>query len=300
MDWPAALSQLSIGGWAAHHHDGHEALQYARQLGLDLSLMWARHLEHGQLGPVVLIVPQAGRTGLLFTSPVMDMASAGELSQVIDEACRGAPPQRVALAQGLVPPDDALSIAAMERAGFKTLARLSYMQCRVPRQPPEIDESADVVFQMYQPALHSIFERLLLESYEQTLDCPDLRGVRQIGDVIEGHRAVGSFDPRMWTLAEIGGKPAGVLLLNPVPPAECVELVYLGLAPEFRRRGLARALLRRAMHQCAAYGHRLITLAVDDRNTPAVMLYEQFGFRMTMKRLALIRAISEIPSPAAR
>jgi ribosomal-protein-alanine N-acetyltransferase len=52
----------------------------------------------------------------------------------------------------------------------------------------------------------------------------------------------------------------------------------LAVLPEFRRRGVASALLTRALAEGATLGMRRATLEVRRSNDPARLLYEQFGF----------------------
>jgi [ribosomal protein S18]-alanine N-acetyltransferase len=52
----------------------------------------------------------------------------------------------------------------------------------------------------------------------------------------------------------------------------------LAVVPEFRRQGIATALLRRVMDEAARFGIRRTMLEVRQSNTPARQLYERFGF----------------------
>ena len=52
----------------------------------------------------------------------------------------------------------------------------------------------------------------------------------------------------------------------------------LAVVPEFRRRGVATALLRRVMEEAARFGTRRTMLEVRRSNTAAQELYERFGF----------------------
>jgi ribosomal-protein-alanine N-acetyltransferase len=52
----------------------------------------------------------------------------------------------------------------------------------------------------------------------------------------------------------------------------------IAVRPEFRRRGLGAALLARALEEGAAAGAHRATLEVRRSNTPALGLYERFGF----------------------
>lgn len=62
----------------------------------------------------------------------------------------------------------------------------------------------------------------------------------------------------------------------------------LGVVPAYRRRGLAAALLAKAMAGFAAAGLADVYLEVTAENTPAIKLYEKLGFR-TVRILQSIR-----------
>jgi ribosomal protein S18 acetylase RimI-like enzyme len=64
--------------------------------------------------------------------------------------------------------------------------------------------------------------------------------------------------------------------------------VYIGVAPEFRRRGLASAMLGQAISHARRVGWRRITLAADAANLPAVKLYESFRFAASHHRDAWV------------
>jgi ribosomal protein S18 acetylase RimI-like enzyme len=128
----------------------------------------------------------------------------------------------------------------------------------------------------------------LLATYNDSLDCPELTGLRPIEDILAGHRAAGQFDPRLWELFLVDDEPAGCLLLAPLHTAPSLEVVYMGVVPEHRGRGVGDALLRRALQQCREHGARLLTLAVDGRNAPAKRLYERFGLKTVARRDAYL------------
>lgn len=58
---------------------------------------------------------------------------------------------------------------------------------------------------------------------------------------------------------------------------ECA-VAQLGVLPEFRRRGVGRALLARAGEFAQEKRKKRLSLWVDESNTPAVRLYESEGF----------------------
>lgn len=72
-------------------------------------------------------------------------------------------------------------------------------------------------------------------------------------------------------------RSAGFSLVRIV--GEEAELLSLGVAPAFRRRGVARRLLEASMEGCRKAGCRSMFLEVATDNEPAQRLYEAHGFR---------------------
>jgi mycothiol synthase len=92
------------------------------------------------------------------------------------------------------------------------------------------------------------------------------------------HEAV--FAPELWFVAVAGGELAGIAICSNDPSGDPAEswVNELGVRPEFRRRGIALALLRHAFRQLHARGKRRVTLGVDAENTTgAIALYERAG-----------------------
>ncbi|GAA1597456.1 MULTISPECIES: GNAT family N-acetyltransferase [Kribbella] len=86
-------------------------------------------------------------------------------------------------------------------------------------------------------------------------------------------------------VAELDGSPAGATwarLLTADEPgygyvADDVPELTLGVAPGFRRRGVARAVLTEVIAQARAASYRRLSLSVDPDN-PARTLYASLGF----------------------
>jgi len=131
-------------------------------------------------------------------------------------------------------------------------------------------------------------EDVIRRSYECSGDCPGLAGVREIDDVIAGHRASGLFSPESWWIVRLDGRSAGCLLLNESLAGGDGEVVYVGVVPEFRRQGLATAMLRQAISHARRVGWRRLALAADATNLPAIRLYESFQFAVSHHREAWI------------
>ncbi|MDX8402724.1 MAG: ribosomal protein S18-alanine N-acetyltransferase [Mariprofundaceae bacterium] len=77
----------------------------------------------------------------------------------------------------------------------------------------------------------------------------------------------------LWLSRTMDGRLAGYLLARRVPGA--MHLMQLVVAPEWRRRGVGRGLMRRLME---AAGTDAVELEVRASNAPAIALYASLGF----------------------
>lgn len=90
---------------------------------------------------------------------------------------------------------------------------------------------------------------------------------REIDDP-RGLLLVASRDP--------AGAPGGYALFRRI--ADEAELLRVGVAPEERRHGLARALIREGLHRLQDGEVQVCFLEVRIDNVPAIALYESLGF----------------------
>ena len=210
--------------------------------------------------------------------------------------CAESRPRRadVALAQALVEPAERLEQEALVHGGLLRLANLTYMERPVPdrNEFPEEPLPRDVRLERYRPEHRETLERLLVETYEDTLDCPGLAGLRAPADVVEGHIHSGIFRPQWWTIARRGDEAVGVALFNGSAGSSSIELVYLGLVPSARGAGLGGLLLRHGLRMIAGSRERNVVLAVDESNDPALGIYENHGFHRTIRRVAMVRSLA--------
>ncbi len=237
----------------------------------------------------VLLLRSPGRTGLVVHSTtdygLVEVAPLAALLAGLAEQVVG--PEMVLL-QALLLPESRQDIRAFAQAGYEQLAELIFLRLSVrsrplPPAPPGIE------FCPYTPEMHARFAEAIRGSYVQSLDCPGLEGLRDVEEIIAGHKASGVYRPELWTVALRAGQPAGVILLSDNPAQNSLEVVYMGVSAQCRRRGLGRALLERAVRQAAEAGRAGLSLAVDSNNRPARQLYASMGFVATTRRLAWVR-----------
>ena len=286
---------LAVNGVADRGHV-QRFLDFANSNAIALEAMWSLTDEKGQLTHTVLVVPSPGRTAMFFASHPADDADSAAVGSLIRHAAEATSQTDVHLAQALLDPGETLDRRTFRAGGFTELAHLSYME-RVmsrTRRESEVRWPSDVVLQRYDDSLEDDLLNILEASYENTLDCPALRGLRETRDILIGHRSTGVFDPALWTLLRVNDQPAGALLLNPSPQQQSMELVYLGLAAKARGRGLGRMLLRHGLSLVAGRRERTMTLAVDERNAPALALYRAEKFRCVLRRVAMVQPLRTI------
>lgn len=266
---------------------------YAEENRIALNRCWGRVDAAGRIRQTVLAIRNPGRTAMMFCSHPEDASEIAALGELIDHAGSALADDDVRLVQSLLQPEESLERRAMTEGGFRELATLSYLERAVPErgeitQPSWPDR---VTIEPYRESLIHDFHVALNRTYEQTLDCPELRGLRETSDILDGHRGTGTFDSALWALLRIDQSPMGLILFNPSPTQKSIELVYFGLAVAARGNGLGRALLRHGLNLVAGREENTINLAVDERNVPALKLYAREGFYRSLRRVALIRRL---------
>jgi ribosomal protein S18 acetylase RimI-like enzyme len=116
-----------------------------------------------------------------------------------------------------------------------------------------------------------------------------LNGVRSIADVLDGYRAYGVFNPKLWLIARHADSDVGCLILADHPRHGNLELVYMGVVPECRGRGWGGTLARQAQWMARTLGRPRLVLAVDAANQPAIAAYVAAGFQAWDRRRAMVR-----------
>jgi len=294
-------------------------MDHARTHRMDLSGLWAVYGRRGRPRQAALTVPGVGRTAMLFLSPLTRRAQVGPAAALTRAAVAGDPVRGLALVQALLSTDEGLKSDALSLGGLTRLAELLYLHRPAgarplaaeladpeapaglvrprptPADPIEPADPRGLRGEAWTPERGDAFAAVIAASYEGTRDCAGLRGLRDIDDVIAGHRATGVFHPGLWTLWSDRAGPVAVLLLaeaaaggdRPAGPGPGVELVYLGVAPRGRGRGIGAALLRYASAAATPFGSA-ISLAVDRDNPAARRLYRRADFNVTTRRTAWI------------
>ncbi|MFA5865001.1 MAG: GNAT family N-acetyltransferase [Phycisphaerae bacterium] len=188
-------------------------------------------------------------------------------------------PWNLAFLQTMVCDENSPTCQIFQKAGFSPLCRLMTMQTNVP-PPTQPENSGFHEWVQYNQSTRERFAAVILQSYEGSIDCPRLTGLRTGQEILTGHYHSGLFEPQGWWILHHNHRDAGVLMLNGTEEnPRLLEIVYMGLTPQSRGTGLGQILLHHAFDVCRRLGKNTLRLAVDCDNTPAIKLYRKFGFQ---------------------
>jgi ribosomal protein S18 acetylase RimI-like enzyme len=205
---------------------------------------------------------------------------------LLRHACAWLRQRGVKLTQTLLAPEETFLADPLLRNGFSAVTRLWYMRHSLNLPVDCLNTPSRLDYQTF--ADDALFRQILQRTYEGTLDCPEVNDVRGIDEVLEGHRAQGTFDPERWWLACEGERPVGVLMMTEIPESGDWEVAYMGVAPEARRCGFGREMLLHGLCEARAADVPAVTLSVDARNQPAWNLYRSLGFEPYDQRVVYL------------
>ena len=262
-----------------------DALRSADQGGLNLKGLLLAREDDLPVG-AALMMNQADSVALVWPPVVSNqVADAPAVEQALmARLCEGIESSGAKLAQALINADDVSETVLLQSYGFAHSADLFFMarhlspEDSVQRDQDHGMDSDESLPEMFDVSNADRFAATVELTYRESLDCQFLNGLRTGMDAVASHRLSGQFDPQFWRLYSEGSIDAGVLMMNPHPDQNGMELVYLGVVPEFRGRGLGRRMLAEGIRTAAMSGQSMVFLAVDCGNTYANELYSEFGF----------------------
>ena len=85
-----------------------------------------------------------------------------------------------------------------------------------------------------------------------------------------------------WLVAQEGEMVAGYIGSQTVMGE--TDMMNVAVHPDFRRRGIAEALVKRLVEDLKAMESHCLTLEVRETNAPAIALYEKLGFSQIGRR----------------
>ena len=256
-------------------------------------------MQHGELDPAgllitedqrgaILAIPLAGAGGLIW-SPVCP--SLAEAQALVEVAVAWLRTQGTRIVQALVSLPQPSPSNWLEGCGFRAVTQL-WTLARDTHSPLALAKRAvwpPLHYEPYDPKQSQIFEDTLQASYVDSLDCPEVNGLRSPAEVLAGHRMQGEYEPTRWWLVRQKSDPVGVVIQVDHPIKAERELAYLGLVPTARGRGLGYAILARVIECAAQEMIARVVLGVDARNEPALRLYRAAGFAEVHRQRVYLR-----------
>jgi GNAT superfamily N-acetyltransferase len=234
----------------------------------------------------VLAAPAVGGGGVIWPPASTLHQPAEAATALIEAACAWLRTKGARLVQSLVEGEPEQRCRFLLDNGFRRVTLLISLAHTL-----EQGEAAPhrLTLEPYDEAQPEAFHRALASTYEGSLDCPEVTGVRSVEEVVAGHKVQGVYGPANWWLARHQGEVVGVLLQVDHLSLEEREVAYIGIVPSARRKGHARELLVRAIDTARAAGFSRLALAVDERNAPAWQLYAELGFVETLRQQVFLR-----------
>jgi ribosomal protein S18 acetylase RimI-like enzyme len=233
-----------------------------------------------------------GRTASVCPPQLVDGEPEPTATALLNAAAARLMTRGVVLLQTLLETDTGSDFGRLQSADFRHVCDLLYLVSLVksfPTAPPAAEFE-------FLPVRSGDDERrlagLLEQTYQETLDCPQLNGVRSTADTLAGYRAGGAHAPERWLICRRDGRDVGCLLLGDHPAGNQWELVYMGLVPDARGRGWGASLTRQAQWLCRRAGRARLVLAVDASNGPAINAYAEAGFLAWDRRSVLLRVLT--------
>lgn len=86
----------------------------------------------------------------------------------------------------------------------------------------------------------------------------------------------------LWLIAVVDGRVAGYIGSQSVPPE--ADVMNVAVYPEFRRQGIAEALVRALVAELQTCNHESLTLEVRASNAQAIALYQKLDFVQVGRR----------------
>lgn len=232
----------------------------------------------GMQGAMVCL-PVAGASGLVWPPQVLPGVGGSQVEDALIRSCAAWLQDRGAkLGQCLLPAEEVDQAQSLERNGFRHITTLWYLRHEgyTPPHAPRLNTRLE--YRSYDPTAPELFHVTLLRTYGETLDCPEVNGIRSIREIIDGHMADARGETDTWWLALSDGRPVGVLLVTNPSDCDAWEIAYVGVVPEARRRGIGVQLVLKAVREAQAADVAQLSLSVDARSRPAIALYRQLGF----------------------
>ncbi len=260
----AALFAATFG--SARRLDAHEVASWLRDPDLDHENL--RVIEED--GRITAYCDIAPRGDVLF----VDLAAPGRWSELLDWAEEQGAALGLKTISLFVPHEHELAEIAAAR-GYEKRRESLTMEI-VFDEPPRDGDVGGLELRTYSDGDHDVLIAALNDAFAEDPFWQEVTPARFKERFLGRH----DFDPTLWFLVWDGDELAGFALDYPEfgADSDAGYVNWLGVRKQWRRRGLAEALLRRSFAELYARGKHRTTLGVDAQNvTGALRVYERVG-----------------------
>jgi ribosomal protein S18 acetylase RimI-like enzyme len=266
-------------------------LDYAKRYRFDVSRQLLAEADNSVIGYALVLINH-GATATVFLPEKFSDESLSSFQTVSTNLLKHFISQidtlDLAIIQAMTSDPDKDSIKPFFSAGFTKLCDLQIMESDGRNIPPSV-LIPDTEWVSYSEKNETSFATMIIQTYEETKDCPAINGLRTADEILSGHRYCGIFQPTAWWILRYKHENAGIVLMNSTEEDPLrLELVYMGLMPWARGKGLGKSLLSHGFDLAKKLNKKIIRLAVDNANTPAIELYRKFGFYRVATQTVLV------------
>ncbi len=249
----------------------------------------------------ILMIVQPDATGLTW-APVLDENIVDEenaprlktaLIEAETERGRAVACNYLQASVGLSQDDRAASLL---ENGFVELGNMVFMQRPSPRGlrslwHSEKNEIDSIELTPYRDRItDEQLAKLIEQTYEDSSDFPELQGYRTGLQAILSHREQGEFQPDQWYVIRSKEDHVGVLFFSSHEEFNQAELIYVGIAPRYRKQGIGKKAITLALSRLDGQ-KKTVFLGVDTRNLAAVKVYSSLGFVPVTRQRVFYRVL---------
>src|SRR5262245_26802080 len=142
-----------------------------------------RIIRHGnQLLGAMLAAPAPGSVGLVWPPQAISGSERAAVEDaLVQDTLAWLGGQGVRVCQALLRPEELPLGAPLLRTGFQHITSLSYLRSRLES---ELVVTPTLQYQPFSDETKQLFTDTLQHTYEATLDCPELNGIRSMDEIL--------------------------------------------------------------------------------------------------------------------
>lgn len=134
---------------------------------------------------------------------------------------------------------------------------------------------------------------LLESTYENTRDFPRLTGIVPTESILNGYKSEGEYRPDLWFFVRCEEKNIGSLILTDRIVEHQLNLTYMGIVPEERRKGFGPQIVQFVLWKARQLRRNWVLVSVDAKNPGAFRSYQKNGFQIWNRKTLFVRFLHD-------